>query len=161
MWNVTRNCYRQNVTDSDSSVTQNAYANSSSVKHQRSNLLCCGLLRLKRCVNDAEPVENTGVCGKKIVFYRPSGTGQTGIVKIPSSKVFIFPAVQTTQKLAHHFLSTLKHVDNVAYSGTEFSTFNPFVVGSTPAGPTKIQVKSPCSKVQGDFFLTSRFKLLW
>ena len=57
--------------------------------------------------------------------------------KIPLYKVFIFPAVQTTQKLAHHFLSTLKNVDNVANSGTEFNTFNPFVVGSTPAGPTK------------------------
>ena len=60
-----------------------------------------------------------------------------GIVKIPCSKVCFFTAVQTTQKLAHHFLSTLKFVDNVVNSGTEFSTFNPFVVGSTPAGPTK------------------------
>jgi hypothetical protein len=64
-------------------------------------------------------------------------TVMTGIVKIPLYKVFIFPAVLTTQKLAHHFLSTLKHVDNVVNSGTELSTFNPFVVGSTPAGPTK------------------------
>ena len=62
--------------------------------------------------------------------------------KIPLYKVFIFPAVQTTQKLAHHFLSTLKHVDNVADSGTELSTFNPFVVGSTPAGPTRKKQKS-------------------
>ena len=60
-----------------------------------------------------------------------------GIVKIPCSKDWFFPAVQTTQKLAHHFLSTLKHVDNVRNSGSESSTFNPLVVGSTPAGPTK------------------------
>ena len=80
------------------------------------------------------------------------GTRMAGIVKIPLYKVFIFPAVQTTQKLAHHFLSTLKHVDNVADSGTEFSTFNPFVVGSTPAGPTSYQVKTPCTKVWGVFF---------
>ncbi len=40
-------------------------------------------------------------------------------------------------KLAHHFLPTLKNVDNVKNSGTELNTFNPFVVGSTPAGPTK------------------------
>ena len=72
--------------------------------------------------------------------------------KIPLYKVFIFPAVQTTQKLAHHFLSTLKFVDNVVNSGTEFSTFNPFVVGSTPAGPTSYQVKTPCTKVLGVFF---------
>ena len=78
--------------------------------------------------------------------------GMRGIVKIPSRKVPSFDAVRTMLKLAHHFLSTLKKVDNVQNSGTEFNTFNPFVVGSTPAGPTKIQVKSPCSKVQGDFF---------
>jgi hypothetical protein len=75
-----------------------------------------------------------------------------GIVKIPCSKVCFFTAVQTTQKLAHHFLSTLKFVDNVVNSGTEFSTFNPFVVGSTPAGPTSNQVKTPCTKVLGVFF---------
>jgi len=68
-----------------------------------------------------------------------------GIVKIPCSKVCFFPAVQTTQKLAHHFLSTLKFVDNVVNSGTELSTFNPFVVGSTPAGPTIVKVKTPCT----------------
>ena len=75
-----------------------------------------------------------------------------GRAKIPSYKVFIFPAGQTTQKLAHHFLSTLKNVDNVVNSGTEFSTFNPFVVGSTPAGPTSHEVKTPCTKVWGVFF---------
>ena len=60
-----------------------------------------------------------------------------GIVKIPYEQVSSFDTHETTQKLAHHFLSTLKVVYNVAYSGTEFCTFNPFVVGSTPAGPTK------------------------
>jgi len=87
-----------------------------------------------------------------------------GIVKIPSSKVCFFTAVDTTQKLAHHFLSTLKNVDNVVNSGTEFSTFNPFVVGSTPAGPTKKQKStlyfgSKCffhGRVQGDPNLPSK-----
>ena len=74
-----------------------------------------------------------------------------GIVKIPFSKVCFFTAVQTTQKLAHHFLSTLKFVDNVVNSGTEFSTFNPFVVGSTPAGPTNL--KALCISVQSAFFM--------
>ena len=60
-----------------------------------------------------------------------------GQAKIPSSQVLSFYTVETTQKLAHHFLSTLKYVDNVVNSGAELSTFNPFVVGSTPAGPTK------------------------
>ena len=74
-----------------------------------------------------------------------------GIVKIPSRKVRSFYTVETMLKLAHHFLSTLKNVDNVAYSGTESNTFNPFVVGSTPAGPTKIKLKTPRTKVRGVF----------
>ena len=106
MLNVTRNCYRQNVTDSDSNVTQNAYANSSSVKHQRSNLLCCVLLRLKRCVNCVEPVKSTGICGKNIVFYKPSGTGKAGIVKILSHTVAAFVLRRCVAFVAHHFAFT-------------------------------------------------------
>ena len=34
----------------------------------------------------------------------------------------------------------------------EQRTFNPFVVGSTPAGPTIVNVKTPCTKVLGVFF---------
>ena len=106
MLNVTRNCYRQNVTDSDSNVTQNAYANSNSVKHQRSNLLCCVLLRLKRCVNCVEPVKSTGICGKNIVFYKPSGTGKAGIVKILSHTVAAFVLRRCVAFVAHHFAFT-------------------------------------------------------
>ena len=61
----------------------------------------------------------------------------TGIVKLPTEQVSSFDTVETAQKLAHRFFVTLRPVDNVVNSGTEFSTFNPFVVGSTPAGPTK------------------------
>jgi hypothetical protein len=86
-----------------------------------------------------------------------------GIVKIPSSKVCFFTAVDTTQKLAHHFLSTLKNVDNVVNSGTEFSTFNPFVVGSTPAGPTKLKstlnFSSKCFFYARLFFMPSVLRL--
>jgi len=63
--------------------------------------------------------------------------GMRGIVKILLHQVRSFYAVATMLKLAHHFLPTLKNVDSVAFSGTEFGTFNPFVVGSTPARPTK------------------------
>jgi len=53
-----------------------------------------------------------------------------------STRATVFCALQTMQQLAHHFLVTLFHVENVANSCAELSTFNPFVVGSTPAGPT-------------------------
>ena len=55
-----------------------------------------------------------------------------------STRATVFCALQTMQQLAHHFLVTLFHVENVAYSGTESNAFNPFVVGSTPAGPTNL-----------------------
>ena len=106
MLNVTSNNYRQSVTDSDSSVTQNAYANSNSVKHQRSNLLCCVLLRLKRCVNEAEPVKNTGSLPKNIVFYKPSGRRTRGIVELLDSTVDTFLLRRSVLFLAHHFAFT-------------------------------------------------------
>ena len=106
MLNVTRNCYRQNVTDSDSNVTQNAYANSSSVKLQRSNLLSCVLLRLTRCVNDTEPVKNTGICGENIVFYKPSRRRTRGIVELVHSTVDTFLLRRSVLFLAHHFAFT-------------------------------------------------------
>ena len=53
-----------------------------------------------------------------------------------SKRATVFCALQTMQQLAHHFCVTLFHVENVANSCAELSTFNPFVVGSTPAGPT-------------------------
>ena len=107
MLNVTSNNYRQSVTDSGSSVTQNAYANSSSVKHQRSNLLCCVLLRLTRCVNDTEPVKNTGICGENIVFYKTSGRRMRGIVKILLRRVDTFLLRRCVAFVAHHFAFTL------------------------------------------------------
>jgi hypothetical protein len=104
-------------------------------------LRCVGgdsvLLRTPRFVNAAKSVINAGLVARCVAFVKTMVTGMRGIVKIPSSKVLSFYTVKTMPKLAHHFLSTLKNVDNVAYSGTEFNTFNPFVVGSTPAGPTK------------------------
>jgi hypothetical protein len=78
-----------------------------------------------------------------------------GIVKIPSRKVPSFDAVRTMLKLAHHFLATLKHVENVVYSGTESNTFNPFVVGSTPAGPTNKTKKG--LQICKPFFHLNRF----
>ena len=97
------------------------------------------LLRTPRFVNTANHAVNVRFVVKNIAFAKMMVEGMRGIVKIPSRKVPSFDAVRTMLKLAHHFLSTLKNVDNVAYSGTESNTFNPFVVGSTPAGPTKIK----------------------
>ncbi len=139
MLNVTDNNYRQSVTGNADSVRLNAYASNNS---NVSKLRCVGgdsvLRRSPRFVNAAKSVINAGLVARCVVFVKLMATGMRGIVKIPSRKVRSFYTVETMLKLAHHFLPTLKNVDNVAYSGTEFNTFNPFVVGSTPAGPTKI-----------------------
>jgi len=94
------------------------------------------LLRTPRFVNAANHAVNVRFVLKNIAFAKMMVEGMRGIVKIPSSNVRSFYTVETMLILAHHFLSALKNVDSVAYSGTELSTFNPFVVGSTPAGPT-------------------------
>ena len=71
---------------------------------------------------------------------------------MPSRKVRCFYTVATMLKIAHHFLSTLKNVDKVVFSGLEFSTFNPFVVGSTPARPTKVITRTSLSQGSEVFF---------
>ncbi|MGV0986809.1 MAG: hypothetical protein ACOYB2_19860 [Limnohabitans sp.] len=60
-------------------------------------------------------------------------------------------ATRTMQYAAHRFLRTLYSIENALHSGTEFCTFNPFVVVSTPAGPTTHKVKTPCARVLGVF----------
>jgi hypothetical protein len=109
------------------------------------------LLRTPRFVNTANHAENVRFVVKNIVFAKMMVEGMRGIVKIPSRKVRSFYTVEAMLKLAHHFLPTLKHVDNDADSGTELNTFNPFVVGSTPAGPTNKQCETPLAKVKGVF----------
>jgi hypothetical protein len=94
------------------------------------------LQRTRRFVNASIHSENAWFVAKCIAFTKMMVVGMRGIVKILLRKVRSFYAVATMQKLAHHFLATLKNVDSVVFSGTEFSTFNPFVVGSTPARPT-------------------------
>jgi len=152
MLNVTDNNYRQNATDNADSVTLNAYVSNNS---NASKLRCFGgesvLLRTPRFVNAANRAEKVRFVVKNIVLAKMMVEGMTGKVKIPSRKVPSFDAVRTMLKLAHHFLSTLKNVDNVQNSGTELNTFNPFVVGSTPAGPTKKQCETPFAKVKGVF----------
>ena len=119
----------------------NAYVSNNS---NASELCCVGgdsvYIRTPRFVNGTNQAENVWFVAKNIVFCKMKMTGMTGIVKIPSSKVRSFYIVEAMLKLAHHFLPTLKNVDYVQNSGTELNTFNPFVVGSTPARPTRFLI---------------------
>ena len=72
-----------------------------------------------------------------------------------STRATVFCALQTMQQLAHHFLVTLFHIENVANSFAESNAFNPFVVGSTPAGPTNKPKKG--LQICKPFFHLSRF----
>jgi hypothetical protein len=101
------------------------------------------LRRTPRFVKAANHAENAWFVAEYIAFAKMMVVGMRGIVKILLRKVRSFYAVATMLKLAHHFLATLKNVDSVAFSGAEFSTFNPFVVGSTPARPTTEYEASP------------------
>ena len=140
MSNVTGNNYKQNATGNAGSVTLNAYVNCVCRQLLRCNVTACVKLRYVRFLNDVKHAENGGFMTKNIVFCKMKMTGMTGIVKIPSSKVRSFDIVEAMLKLAHHFLPTLKNVDYVQNSGTELNTFNPFVVGSTPARPTRFLI---------------------
>ena len=156
MLNVADNNYRQNATGNAGSVTLNAYASNNSNAFK---LRCVGgasvLLRTPRFVKAANHAENAWFVAKYIAFAKMMVVGMRGIVKIPSRKERSFYAVAAMQKLAHHFLATLKNVDSVAFSGIEFSTFNPFVVGSTPARPTTEYKKPLCINLQSGFFVGS------
>ena len=133
-------------------MTLNAYASNNSNAYKLRGSDCDSvLLRTPRFVNTANHAENARFVVKNIVFAKMMVKGMRGIVKIPLHKVRSSNTVATMLKLAHHFLATLKNVDSVAFSGIEFSTFNPFVVGSTPARPTIEQCETPFAKVKGVF----------
>ena len=138
MLNVEENNFKPNAIGNADSVTLNAYASNNSNAFKL-RCVCCDsvLLRTRRFVNASTHRENAWFVAKYIAFPKMMVVGMRGIVKILLHQVRSFYAVATMLKLAHHFLPTLKNVDSVAFSGTEFGTFNPFVVGSTPARPTK------------------------
>ena len=70
----------------------------------------------------------------------------TGIVKIPLSKFYTLAATHTIAKRTHHFEMALKTCCKTGKSLDSIYTFNPFVVGSTPARPTNIVMSKPqCS----------------
>ena len=70
----------------------------------------------------------------------------TGIVEKPSKKFDTVEATHTIAKRTHHFSVALKTCCKTARSLDSIYTFNPFVVGSTPARPTNIIMKKPqCS----------------
>ena len=77
----------------------------------------------------------------------------TGIVETPSKKFYTVEATHTIAKRTHHFSVALKTCCKTARSLDSIYTFNPFVVGSTPARPTIKKLKAPFTKVWGAFSL--------
>jgi len=70
----------------------------------------------------------------------------TGIVETPSKNFYTVEATRTIAKRTHHFEVALKTCCKAARSLDSIYTFNPFVVGSTPARPTNISMRKPqCS----------------
>jgi len=151
MLNVTSNNYRQSVTDSDSNVMQNAYANSRSVKQQRSNLLCYVLLRLKRCVNDTEPIKITGSVAKNILIYKMIGRRLTGIAQILLCTKQNSTACKPAQIHAHQILSML-HPLEIEHSRSGQSELK-ILVSVVRFRPRPPVFKPPCFFASGAFFM--------
>ena len=151
MLNVTSNNYRQSVTDSDNNVMQNAYANSSSVKHQRSNLLCCVLLRFKRSVNDTEPIKITGSVVKNIVIYKMNGIRLTCIAQILLRKMQNLAACKAAQIHAHQILSVL-HPLVIEHSRSGLSELK-ILVSVVRFRPRPPSPKRPLVYAIGAFFM--------
>jgi hypothetical protein len=80
----------------------------------------------------------------------------TGIMEIPLKKFCMLAATHTIWKRTHHFAVALKSCCKTARSFDRIYTFNPFVVGSTPARPTIKKLKAPCTKVWGAFSFACR-----
>ena len=105
MLNAANSNSTQNAIFNADSVTQNANVKRSNV-YLRCNAHRCVSVRSIRYINVQKTVKSTGICGENIVFYKPSGTGKAGIVKILSHTVAAFVLRCYVAFVAHHFAFT-------------------------------------------------------
>jgi hypothetical protein len=90
-------------------------------------------------------------CVKSQCILKMMDRPMTGIVEILFCRCAFLSARKTMHYAAHHFLQTLYSIENALHSCIEFCSFNPFVVGSTPAGPT-IHKTTLCKRTPWFFF---------
>jgi hypothetical protein len=152
MLNEIGNNYRQNGTGSVNSVRMNADSDSNALSALGYRLATLGVKGSKWLLTQQEPPKSVGIGGESSVVLNDTEARMTGIVQIPPC-----PDTHSSQKTCPAQFAA--HQDSVG-AKEHFKrwiiinciiTFNPFVVGSTPARPTIQTFKAPCTKLEGVF----------
>jgi hypothetical protein len=130
--------YRLNAIGSVSSVRMNAGSDSNAVSALGYRLATLGVKGSKWVLTQQEHPKSVGIGSDLHVVLNDTETRMTGIVQIPPS-----PNMHSSQKTCP--AQRAAHQDGVGAKEhckrwriiNCISTFNPFVVGSTPARPTR------------------------
>jgi hypothetical protein len=138
MLNEIGNNYRQNGTGSVNSVRTNAGSDSNALSIQGYRLATLGVKGSKWLLTQQEPRKSAGIGSGSSVVLNDTEARMTGIVQIPPC-----PNMHSSQKTcpaqraAHQdCVGAKEHCKRWRIINC-ISTFNPFVVGSTPARPTR------------------------
>jgi hypothetical protein len=138
MLNETDSNYRLNGIGSVSSVRTNAGSDSTALSALGCRLATLAVKGSKWLLTQQEPPKSVGIGRDLHVVLNDNETRMTGIVQIPPS-----PNTHRSQKTCP--AQRAAHQDGVGAKEhckrwriiNCISTFNPFVVGSTPARPTR------------------------
>ena len=141
MLNETGSNYRLNGIGSVSSVRTNAGSDSNALSALDYRLVTLGVKGSKWLLTQQEPPKSVGIGSDLHVVLSDTEARMTGIVQIPPS-----PITHRSQKTCP--AQRAAHQDGVGAKEhckrwriiNCISTFNPFVVGSTPARPTRFLI---------------------
>jgi hypothetical protein len=133
----TDNNYRLNGTGSVSSVRTNAGSGSNAVSALGFRLVTLGVKGSKWLLTMQEPPKSVGIGSESSVVLNDTETRMTGIVQIPPSPIRHRSQKTCPAQFAAHQdgVGAKEHCKRLRIINC-IITFNPFVVGSTPARPT-------------------------
>ena len=134
----TDNNYRLNGTGSGSSVRTNAGSGNNALSALGYRLATLGVKGSKWLLTMQEPPKSVGIGSDSSVVLNDTETRMTGIVQIlPSPITHSSQKTCPAQFAAHQdCVGAKEHCKHWRIINC-ISTFNPFVVGSTPARPTR------------------------
>ena len=138
MLNETGSNYRLNAIGSVSSVRTNAGSGSNAVSALGCRLTTLGVKGRKWLLTQQEPPKSVGIGSESSVVLNDTEARMTGIVQIlPSPNTYRSQKTCPAQRAAHQEgVGVKEHCKRWRIINC-ISTFNPFVVGSTPARPTR------------------------
>ena len=134
----TDNNYRLNGIGSGNSVRTNAGSGSNAVSALGFRLVTLGVKGSKWLLTQQEPPKSVGIGSDSSVVLNDTETRMTGIVQIPPSPIRHRSQKTCPAQFAAHQdgVGAKEHCKRWRIINC-ISTFNPFVVGSTPARPTR------------------------